>query len=80
MKRVILAILVLLLAAGIGFAAGAKEAPKAAAKIDLQKATWDQIVAAAKAEGEVTFMPGISPIISKKRVSTSRNSTASKRT
>jgi|YNPMSStandDraft_1061717.scaffolds.fasta_scaffold04319_5 putative spermidine/putrescine transport system substrate-binding protein len=55
MKRVILAILVLLLAAGIGFAAGAKEAPKAAAKIDLQKATWDQIVAAAKAEGQVTF-------------------------
>jgi putative spermidine/putrescine transport system substrate-binding protein len=47
-------ILVVLLAAGILLASGTKEAP-AAPKLDLNTASWDQIVAAAKAEGQVTF-------------------------
>jgi len=55
MKRVVVLLLGLLLVTGTLFAGGAKEAPKAAPKIDLQTATWDQIVAAAKSEGEVTF-------------------------
>ncbi|MFQ3620127.1 MAG: extracellular solute-binding protein [Spirochaetales bacterium] len=55
MKKALSMVLVLLLAATLGFAGGAKETPKAVPKIDLQTATWDQIVAAAKAEGQVTF-------------------------
>jgi len=54
MKKVLLVLLVLLMASTLAFAAGTKEAaPKA--DIDLQSASWDQIVEAAKAEGEVTF-------------------------
>lgn len=48
-----LAILLIGLAAGMVFAAGAREAEVPA--IDLQTASWDEIVDAAKSEGQVIF-------------------------
>lgn len=47
MKRILAVILVMFAMTGIAFAAGPA--------IDLQTASWEQIVAAAKAEGTVTF-------------------------
>ncbi len=54
MKKLLLLLLVALTATGAVLASGEKEAT-AAPKIDLQTASWDDIVAAAKAEGQVTF-------------------------
>ena len=54
MKKIMVCLLVLLSVVTMGFAAGAKEAVPTA-EIDLQSAGWDEIVAAAKKEGEVTF-------------------------
>ena len=54
MKKIVVFALVLLLSLSMGFAAGAKDqAPKV--EVDLMNASWDEIVEAAKAEGEVTF-------------------------
>jgi len=54
MKKILVVLLVLIVSSAMVFAAGAKEdAPKT--EIDLQTASWDQIVEAAKAEGQVTF-------------------------
>jgi len=47
MKKLLVLMLALTVVAGIAFAAGPS--------IDLKTASWDQIVAAAKAEGSVTF-------------------------
>ena len=56
MKKTVLLLLVLFMAAGMIFAGGAKEKPApAAAAIDLQTASWDKIVETAKQEGQVTF-------------------------
>ena len=56
MKKIVVLLLILTLAAGMIFAGGSKEKPAETAKaIDLQTAGWDKIVEAAKAEGEVTF-------------------------
>jgi putative spermidine/putrescine transport system substrate-binding protein len=46
--------LVLLLSLSMGFAAGARDQGPSV-EIDLQNASWDEIVEAAKADGEVTF-------------------------
>jgi len=54
MKKILVLALVLFVAAGAVFAGGGKEAP-AAPKIDYKTASWDDIVKAAKAEGQVTF-------------------------
>ena len=54
MKKILLLVLVALIAIGAAFAGGSKEAP-AAPKIDYKTASWDDIVKAAKAEGQVTF-------------------------
>jgi putative spermidine/putrescine transport system substrate-binding protein len=53
MRRAFLLVLICLTAAGLAFGSGEKgtDAPT----IDLQKASWSKIVAAAKAEGSVTF-------------------------
>jgi putative spermidine/putrescine transport system substrate-binding protein len=53
MRRSFLLVLICLTAAGLAFGSGEKgtDAPT----IDLQKASWSKIVAAAKAEGSVTF-------------------------
>lgn len=54
MKKSLLLILICLAAAGTAFAGGTKEAAPAG-PIDYATAGWDRIVAAAKAEGSVTF-------------------------
>ncbi len=53
MKKLLPFVLACLVASVFVFAEGAKET--AAPQIDLKTATWDQIVQAAKAEGQVTF-------------------------
>ncbi len=53
MKKLCAVVLVLMLAAGMVFAAGARE--EAAPTIDLQTATWEEIVETAQAQGQVTF-------------------------
>lgn len=55
MKRIVMLLLVLSLAAGVVFAGGSSEKPAEAPAVDLQTADWESIVEAAKAEGEVTF-------------------------
>ncbi len=53
-KKILVLFIVLIMASTMLFAAGAKEAaPKT--EIDLLSASWDEIVEAAKAEGQVTF-------------------------
>lgn len=53
MRTTVLLVFVCLVAAGLAFGAGSQEA--AAAALDLKTASWDQIVTAAKQEGQVTF-------------------------
>ncbi len=55
MKKLLLIVLACAFALAPAFAEGARDAPAPAAAIDLKTASWDQIVAAAKAEGQVTF-------------------------
>jgi putative spermidine/putrescine transport system substrate-binding protein len=54
MKKIVVFALVLLLSLSMGFAAGARDQGPSV-EIDLQNASWDEIVEAAKADGEVTF-------------------------
>ena len=53
MRRAVLIVLVCLTAAGLAFGSGQKGT--AAPQLDLSKASWDQIVAQAKKEGQVVF-------------------------
>jgi putative spermidine/putrescine transport system substrate-binding protein len=53
MRRAVLIVLICLTAAGLAFGTG--QQGKAGPTLDYQKAKWDQIVAAAKKEGQVTF-------------------------
>jgi putative spermidine/putrescine transport system substrate-binding protein len=53
MKRAVLLVLICLTAAGLAFGSGQKGTTGPA--LDLQKASWDKIVAEAKKEGSVTF-------------------------
>lgn len=57
MRKFMAVRLVVMLATGMLFAAGAQEEKIAA--IDLQTASWDEIVDAAKGEGEVSSPTGI---------------------
>jgi putative spermidine/putrescine transport system substrate-binding protein len=54
MKKIVVFALVLLLSLSMGFAAGARDQGPSV-EIDLQNASWEEIVEAAKADGEVTF-------------------------
>lgn len=53
MRKIVLVLLMCILATSLVFAAGAREVTKES--IDLQTASWNEIVAAAKTEGQVTF-------------------------
>jgi len=54
MRKTFLLVLACLMAAGLAFGSGTTE-PTAGAALDLTKASWDQIVAQAKQEGQVNF-------------------------